>query len=164
MEKEKVAIYKKWWFWLIILAIVIIISGTFIIMKGFSIVLDEVSSLAIDVQNIYEDATIYTSAGDNTIVIELRNWDNDYVETLNKIIEAVKNKINNGELQQYSKLMTLTYLTSNETEDLFIRDIYNIPDFTKAEETKQFIAFSEYQELYNNYEDSMQLLDSIFND
>lgn len=164
MEKEKVAIYKKWWFWLIILAIVIIISGTFIIMKGFSIVLDEVSSLAIDVQNIYEDATIYTSAGDNTIVIELRNWDNDYVETLNKIIEAVKNKINNGELQQYSKLMTLTYLTSNETEDLFIRDVYNIPDFTKAEETKQFIAFSEYQELYNNYEDSMQLLDSIFND
>ena len=164
MEKEKVAIYKKWWFWLIILAIVIIISGTFIIMKGFSIVLDEVSSLAIDVQNIYEDATIYTSAGDNTIVIELRNWDNDYVETLNKIIEAVKNKINNGELQQYSKLMTLTYLTSNETEDLFIRDVYNIPDYTKAEETKQFIAFSEYQELYNNYEDSMQLLDSIFND
>lgn len=164
MEKEKVAIYKKWWFWLIILAIVIIISGTFIIMKGFSIVLDEVSSLAIDVQNIYEDATIYTSAGDNTIVIELRNWDNDYVETLNKIIETVKNKINNGELQQYSKLMTLTYLTSNETEDLFIRDVYNIPDFTKAEETKQFIAFSEYQELYNNYEDSMQLLDSIFND
>ena len=60
--------------------------------------------------------------------------------------------------------MTLTYLTSNETEDLFIRDVYNIPDFTKAEETKQFIAFSEYQELYNNYEDSMQLLDSIFND
>lgn len=164
MEKGKVAIYKKWWFWLIILAIVIIISGTLIIMRGFSITLDEVGRLAIDVQNIYDDATVYTSAGDNTIVIELRNWDNDYVETLNKIIEAVKNKINNGELHQYSKLVTLTYLTSNEIEDLFIRDVYNIPDFTKEEETKQFIAFSEYQELYNNYEESMQLLDSIFND
>ena len=103
MEKGKVAIYKKWWFWLIILAIVIIISGTLIIMRGFSITLDEVGRLAIDVQNIYDDATVYTSAGDNTIVIELRNWDNAYGEALNKITETVKNKIKNGELRHTSK-------------------------------------------------------------
>lgn len=163
MEKEKVAIYKKWWFWLMILAMVLIISGTLIIMKGFSIVLDEIGTLAIDIQNIYEDATVYTSAGDNTIIIELRNWDNDYSDKLNDIIDIVKAKIDKGELSQYSKLITLAYLTGSETEDLLIKHTHSIPDFTEAEETKQYIAFSEYQELYNNYEDSMKLLNSIFN-
>lgn len=152
MEKEKVAIYKKWWFWLIIFAIVLIISFTLIMWKAFSTAFDEVSVLAIDVQNVYEDATIYTSAGDNAIIIELRNWSNDYSEELNEIVDIVKSKINNGELQQYSKLITLTYLESNNIEEaLFIKDEYNIPEFTQAEETKQYIAFDEYETLINSF-------------
>ena len=152
MEKEKIAIYKKWWFWLIILAIVLIISFTLIMWKAFSTAFDEVSVLAIDVQNVYEDATIYTSAGDNTIIIELRNWSNDYSEELNEIVGIVKSKINNGELQQYSKLITLTYLESNNIEEaLFIKDEYNIPEFTQAEETKQYIVFDEYETLINSF-------------
>lgn len=152
MEKEKVAIYKKWWFWLIILAIVLIISFTLIMWKAFSTAFDEISVLAIDVQNVYEDATIYTSAGNNTIIIELRNWSNDYLEKLNEIVNIVKAKINNGELQQYSKLITLTYLESNNIEEaLFIKDEYNIPEFTQAEETKQYIVFEEYENLINSF-------------
>lgn len=152
MEKEKVAIYKKWWFWLIILAIVLVISFTLIMWKAFSTAFDEISVLAIDVQNVYEDATIYTSAGDNTIIIELRNWSNDYSEELNEIVDIVKSKINNGELQQYSKLITLTYLESNNIEEaLFVKDVYNIPEFTQAEETKHYIIFDEYENLINSF-------------
>lgn len=152
MEKEKVAIYKKWWFWLIILAIVLIISFTLIMWKAFSTAFDEISVLAIDVQNVYEDATVYTSAGDNTIIIELRNWSNDYTEELKKIVDIVKTKIGNGELQQYSKLITLTYLESNNIEEvLFVKDVYNIPEFTQAEETKQYIIFDEYENLINSF-------------
>lgn len=162
--ETKDSILKKWWFWLILLIIVIIIAFVVIMWRAFSIVLDEIGTLAIDIQNVYEDATVYTSAGGNTIVIELRNWDNDYSDKLNEIIDIVKAKIDKGELSQYSKLITLAYLTGSETEDLLIIHTHNMPDFTEAEETKQYIAFSEYQGLYNNYEDSMQLLDSIFND
>lgn len=162
MEKEKVAIYKKWWFWIIILAIVIVISFTLIMWKAFSTAFDEISVLAIDIQNVYEDATVYTSAGNNTIFIELRNWSNDYSDKLNEILDIVKTKIDNGGLQQYSKFITLAYLTSSETEDLLIKHTYNIPSFTEVEEIKQYISFSEYQELYDSYDDSMQLLNSIF--
>lgn len=152
MKKESVAIYKKWWFWLIILAIVLIISFTLIMWKAFSTAFDEISVLAIDVQNVYEDATVYTSAGDNTIIIELRNWSNDYTEELKKIVDIVKTKIGNGELQQYSKLITLTYLESNNIEEvLFVKDVYNIPEFTQAEETKQYIIFDEYENLINSF-------------
>lgn len=152
MSNEKKPIYKKWWFWLIILAIVLIISFTLIMWKAFSTAFDEISILAIDVQNVYEDATIYTSAGNNTIIIELRNWSNDYSEELNEIVNIVKSKINNGELQQYDKLMTLTYLGSNNIEEaLFIKDVYNIPEFTQAEETKQYIIFEEYEDLIDSF-------------
>lgn len=149
---NKKPFYSKWWFWLIMLIIVIVISITVIIWKAFSITLDEVGTLAIEVQNVYEDATIYTSAGENTLIIELRNYSNDYVEELNEIINIIKNKINNGELQQYSQLITLTYLESNDIEEaLFIKDVYNIPEFTQAEETKQYIIFEEYEDVINSF-------------
>lgn len=164
VEKE-VSILKKWWLWLIVLAIVIIIAFTTIMIKAFSIVKDEIGSLAIDVQSIYEDATIYTSAGENTIIIELRNWSNDYAEELNQIINIVKSKISNGELQQYSKLVTLTYLKSNDIEEvLFIRDTYNLPQFTKDEqETKRYIAFEEYEDLLNTFDDTVEGYGDLFN-
>ena len=163
--ETKVSIFKKWWFWLIILATVIIIAFTTIMMKAFSIVKDEIGSLAIDIQNVYEDATIYTSAGENTIIIELRNWNNDYAEELNQIINIVKSKISNGELQQYSKLMTLTYLESNDIEEvLFIKDVYNLPQFTKDEqETKRYIAFEEYEDLLNTFDNTVGGYSDLFN-
>lgn len=151
MEKEKVAIYKKWWFWLMILAMVLIISGTLIIMKGFSIVLDEIGTLAIDIQNIYEDATVYTSAGDNTIIIELRNWNDDYSDELEKIAQTVKSKINRGELSSYSKLVMITYIeVDNIEEALFVRSEYDIPEFEMIQESQQYIAFDEYENLLNS--------------
>lgn len=152
MEKEKVAIYKKWWFWLMILAMVLIISGTLIIMKGFSIVLDEIGTLAIDIQNIYEDATVYTSAGDNTIIIELRNWNDDYSDELEKIGQTVKSKINRGELSSYSKLVMITYIeVDNIEEALFVRSEYDIPEFEMIQESQQYIVFDEYENLLNSF-------------
>lgn len=163
-KKEK-NFYKKWWFWVIILAIIIIVCFTTIIILGFSIVLDEVGKLAIDIQSIYEDATVYSSAGENTLVIELRNWSNDNAEELNQIIDTVKSRINNGQLQSYAKLITLAYLESNDTpEVLFIKNEYNIPEFTQIENySKTYILYSEYQDLYNTLNETMNSYTGLFN-
>lgn len=151
-ENMNISFYKKWWFWLIILIIVVLISFTLIMWKAFSTAFDEVYLLAIDVQNVYEDATIYTSAGDNSIIIELRNYSNDNAEELSEIITIVKDRINNGELQQYSQLITLTYLESNDIQEaLFIKDVYNIPEFTLKEDTKEYIIFDEYEDLIDSF-------------
>lgn len=163
-QKKGKALYNKWWFWLIILGIVLVISFTVIFLKVFNSVFDEVGKLAIEVKSIYEDAVVYTSAEKNTLVIELRNWSNDNTEELNQIVNAVKSRVSNGELSSYDELVTLSYLESNEKEEvLFIRTSYNIPEFTQNGESKEYIDFSEYQDLYNTLNETMNSYTGLFN-
>lgn len=150
--ETKDSILKKWWFWLILLMIVVVIAFVVIMWRAFSIVLDEIGTLAIDIQNIYEDATVYTSAGDNTIIIELRNWNDDYSDELEKIGQTVKSKINRGELSSYSKLVMITYIeVDNIEEALFVRSEYDIPEFEMIQESQQYIVFDEYENLLNSF-------------
>lgn len=165
MEKKEKNFYKKWWFWVIILIIIIIISFTVMMMKAFDTVKGEAGDLAIEIQNIYDDATVYTSAGSNSLVIELKNWNTEYTNQLSQIINAVKTRINNGELQSYTKLITLTYLESNNKEEaLFTKMVYNIPEFTQdEEETKEYIIFEEYENLFNTLSQTMDGYTGLFN-
>lgn len=159
------SIYKKWWFWLILLAIVIIISFTIIMTKAFSVIKSEVGDYAVEVQEIYEDATIYTSAGNNNLVIELRNWNNDYDDKLSQIINITKNKINNGELSLYNKLITVSYIESNnKNEVLFVKMEYNLPEFSQnKEETREYIDFEEYQQLFSTLDETTDSYTELFN-
>lgn len=156
---------KKWWFWLIILAIVIVLSLTTIILMGYGLIKGETGDLAIEIQGIYEDATVYSSAGGNTLVVELRNWDNQHSEELSKIINTVKTRLNNNQLSSYNKLVTLTYLESNNKEEvLFMKTTYNIPDFVKDEaNTKTYIAYEEYENLFGTLNNTMNGYTSLFN-
>lgn len=164
-EKEKKEIYKKWWFWIIILAIVIIISFTLIMLKAFNIVKGETGELAIEIQNIYEDATVYSSAGGRTLIVELRNWHNEYTDELNNIINVIRNRIKNGELQSYEELVTLSYIESSDKEEaLFIRMSYSLPDFIQNKaETKEYIVFEEYEELFDTLNQTMDGYTGLFN-
>lgn len=154
---------KKWWFWVILLAIVIVIGFTVIVIIGFNIVKGDFGELAIEIQEIYEDATIYSSAGNNTLVLELNNWDNEYNNKLSQIINIVKTKVNNNELQAYTKFITLSYIKSSEKENvLFVKTTYNLPDFTE-ENTKDYIDFEEYQNLYKTLNKTMNGYTNLFN-
>ena len=164
VKKEK-NFYKKWWFWGIILTIIIIVCFTSIVLLGFSVISDEVTKLGLDIKEISEDAIVYSSSEEDTLIIELRNWSNDNAEEMNKIIAVVKNRISNGELQSYSKLVTLAYLESNDTpEVLFIKNEYNIPEFTQIEDdSKTYILYTEYQELFNTLNQTMDGYTGLFN-
>ena len=68
-KKEK-TFYKKWWFWLIILAIVIAIGFTIIMAMAFEYARGGIHQVAFDVQSIDDEATVYSSAGENTIIVD----------------------------------------------------------------------------------------------
>ena len=164
-EKKKIAIYKNWWFWVIILAIIIIVCFTSIVALRFSIILNEVKELGRDIKEISEDVTVYSSAEENTLIIELRNWSNDNAEEMNQIITVVKNRVSDGELQSYTKLITLAYLKSNDTpEVLLIKNEYNIPEFTQIEDdSNTYILYAEYQELFDILNQTMDGYTGLFN-
>ena len=145
------------------LGIVIVIGFTIIMIMAFNMIKGEVGDLAIQIQDIYEDATIYSSAGNNTLVLELDNWKNEYSDKLPKIIEVVKNKINNNELQLYSKFVTLTFIESGGKGNvLFVKTIYNLPDFTN-EVTNEYIDFEEYQSLNDTLNKTMSGYTNLYN-
>lgn len=154
---------KKWWFWLTLLAIVIVIGFTIIMIMAFNMDKGEIGSLAIEIQNVYEDATIYTSAGSNVLVLELNNWDNGNNDKLSQIINIVKTKVNNNELQSYTKFVTLAYIKSSGKENvLYIRTEYNLPDFIEKNK-KEYIKFEEYQSLYDTLKTTMNGYTDLFN-
>lgn len=168
MEEEKKkenSLYRKWWFWLILLAIICVTSFTMVMLKAFNTIKGEIGDLALEIQGIYEDATVYSSAGSNTLFIELRNWDNEYSDRLAKIIDTVKTKVNNNKLSGYNKFVTLAYIQSNEKKEaLIIRTSYSLPDFVKNEEdSKSYILFDEYQKLFNTLDKTMDSYTGLFN-
>lgn len=161
-KKEK-NFYKKWWFWLIILVIIIVISFTIIMGIAFHTATSGINEVALDIQNIDSEATVYTSAGGSNLVIELNNWNSDNGDKKSQIITTVREKINNGEMKSYAELTILTYINSaGKADSLFIKSIYKLPDFTLLEQ-KEYIDFDEYEKLFNTYDKAMEGYTGLFN-
>lgn len=162
-EEKKKQIYKKWWFWLIILAIIIVISFTIIMGIALNTINSGTNKVAIDIQNIDNEATVYTSAGGNNLIIELNNWNSDNRDKKNQILTTVREKVNNGEMKSYTELTILTYINSaGKSDSLFIKSIYKLPDFTLLEQ-KEYIDFNEYEKLFNTYDKAMDGYTGLFN-
>lgn len=100
------------------------------------------------VQNLDNDATVYTSAGGNTLIIEIPNYSDDtkkYKEEM--IIEAIKQATSkNGVLQGYSKVIICERINSDGIEDYFVTNkVYSLPDMKlNTEEGNIYIDFTEY--------------------
>ena len=66
--------------------IALIISFTVIMMVGFSIATSGINEIAMTIQDIDNEATLYSSAGGNTVVVEIPNYtDNTKKTKLNKL-------------------------------------------------------------------------------
>lgn len=149
---------KKWWFWLIILIIVLVVGFVIIMGMAFNTIKGEAFELAQDVQKIYPSATVYSSVGGNTIIMEFPNWNNDNNEgILSEIHDCIQTRQNNGELQGFKKLITLSNI-----DNLFIKTIVNLENFT-SEQQESYILFEEYLDLFDKYEDTMEVYKDLFN-
>lgn len=155
---------KKWWFWVIILIIILIIGFVTVICMGFNILRGEVGDLAIEIQNIYQDATLYSSTGRNSLILELLNYDNEEDSIKReKIINIIKSKKNNGGLSEFNKLITLSFVDSNgKSNQLLIKTIINLDEFT-IESQESYILYKEYEDLFDKYNNAMNSYTSLFN-
>lgn len=153
---------KKWWFWTIILIIIVVIS--FVALVGITFISNKDDYwLNKKIHEIYENSNVYTSKNNNTIFIELHYFDNDKnSEQLKEIIQFIKKEKANYNLENYDTLKTISYLINDDNEET-MAIIENVDLNTSTiEETCTFILFEEYEKLYNSFESSMELLNSIY--
>ena len=160
--KEEKKFYTKWWFGLVLLAIVIVIGIIIIMIMAFNTIRGEGDYLSSRVQKIYADAKVYDSILNRTLILELNNWDNQNKEKFAEIFGIIKEEAGKGMLQSYDKLITLSYIKSNNKENtLFIKQVYNLPDFAN-DSTVEYIDFDEYQNMYNTLNKTMDGYTNLF--
>lgn len=149
VEKEKKPLYKKVWFWIILLAMIIVAGITIIMVTALFIVTTGIHEVARAVQNIDNEATVYTSAGGNTLIVEIPNYTDDTkkhkIETIEILLKGYAAK--NGILNNYSKAIICTKINSDDNiENYFISTrVYSLPDMTQdINEGDVYIDFMEY--------------------
>lgn len=118
---------------------------------------NNVDSLKLEINKIFEDAHLYLSNGD-TILLYVENYENDQdSEKLNKIIELLKDNIKKGNLNDFKKLEVITYLSKNE---LIMKDIYSLPEIER-EYNKAYIDYERYTELFDDYMSGTEALNEF---
>lgn len=146
MEEKKV--YQKWWFWVCIVLLALIMGFVLIMMVGFKIATSGISEVAMTIQNIDNEATVYSSAGNNTVVVEIPNYtDNTKKDKKENIENTIKNYCNtNGILSNYSKFILITKINSDNKENYFYNiNVYDLPSMVKnEEESKIYLDFVEF--------------------
>lgn len=158
------SIFQRWWFYLLIVVILLIISiGPIMIILGDD-KNDEIDNISKEIKEIYTEATLYTSYNGKTLYIELNNYDtNKNGQQLTDILKTIKEKIKNSEFSQYDKLITIAFINSNNKDgNLIIKTVYKLPDL-KIEESKNYIDFDEYSDLYDKYNDAMDGYTRLYN-
>lgn len=159
-EKKEKKFYKKWWFWLIILICVVVVAFTSIMIVAIGKVTSGVSGIAIEIQKIYKDATLYSSAGDRELILQIPNFEDikntdQSMQMMNIIKSNAREKLSN-----YEKVIIFSYLKSDEKQ--IVIDTYSLPDFT-LQEHNTYIKFEEYEKLYNTLEQTTDSYSRLFN-
>lgn len=161
--EEKKKLYQKWWFWVCIVLIVLMIGFTSIVMIGFNIATSGISGVARQVQDISENATLYSSAGNNTLVLQINHCNNLKDGDLAKMLDIIKTN-SNTTFSNYSRFITLNYFDSDDGQEnymLLIKE-YSMPDFSEIQ-SLNYIDFALYEEVMENYSDAMDGYTSLFN-
>lgn len=146
-KKKENVLYKKWWFWLILLAMTIVLGFVAIIIVALNITLSGINEVALDIQNIDNEATVYTSAGGNTIIVEIPNYsDNTKREKVKRIEEKIKSYATKDVLANYSKVLICSKINSDdEKKDYMLStNAYSLPDMIPdLENSSIYVDFIE---------------------
>ena len=123
-------------------------------MVGFKIATSNINKVAKIIQNIDSETTVYSSAGNNTVVVEIPNYkDETKKEKKEDILNSIKTLAKKGgELETYSKFILITKTgTDNNPEYFYSTAIYNLPDMTENSTlSKTYVDFVEITKVYAN--------------
>lgn len=77
-------------------------------MVGFSMATSGINQVAIQIQNISDNATLYTSAGNNTLILQIDHFDELKDGDLKSMFDIIKEH-SDTTFSNYSKFITLNY-------------------------------------------------------
>lgn len=159
--EEKKKLHQKWWFWVCIVLIVLIVGFVSIMLVAFNTAISGIGGVAMQIQDISENATLYTSAGNNTLILQINHFNELKDGDLNKMIDIIKVNTSTT-FSNYSKFITLSYIDNDEGQENYLLLIkeYSIPDFVEIQ-SLNYIDYSKYEEIFQNYSNTMNLLNSI---
>lgn len=166
--------YKKWWFWAIVILSIVSISSTILLIisntnqsiptNTSSTNRNDIYVTAAQIQSIYENATLYRSAGGNTLILELKNFnmEESYLE-FDKMINIIKENVKD-QLSSYKELVIMSYMNDDDgNNSLAFKTTYSLPNFIKNDnESCNYINYEQYTELYNTYENAMDSYKELF--
>lgn len=119
---------------------------------------NDIDSLKLEINKIFDDAHLYTSLGDGTILLYVENYEDEQdSEKLSKIMKLLKSNIENGRLNEFKKLEVITYLSENE---LMMKDIYSLPKIER-EYNKAYVDYEKYTELFDDYMSGTEALNEF---
>ncbi len=143
---------KKWWFWIILLILIISIGVISIILIGFNMINPDknLSNLSKELQEYYEDITVYQSAGKNTIVIDC-NFENkeESTEKTERIGEIIGKYI---DYLSIYKNINMNIYTKDGTKTNFIIDV----ETKKMTEDKEEVWLLENSTAYNEEQNKLK--------
>lgn len=143
---------KKWWLWLILLISIVVIGVILIILIGFNMINPDknLANLSKELQEYYEDTTVYQSAGKNTIIIEC-NFDNkeEATEKTEKIGEIIGKYI---DYLSIYKNINMNIYTKDGTKTNFVIDI----ETKKMTEDKEEVWILEDSTAYNEEQNKLK--------
>ena len=150
--EEKKKLYQKWWFWVCIVFLALIVGFVIIMAIAFSTVTSGISGVAIQIQNISENATLYSSAGDNTLILQIDHFDKLEDGKLEEMFDIIRAN-NDSIFSNYSKFIIFNYIDIETQENpmLLIKE-YNMPDLKETKELT-YVDFNLYEEAVEGYSD-----------
>lgn len=144
-EKE---FYKKWWFWLIILAITVVIGLTIFFVVALNFATKGVHEVAFKVQSIDSEATVYSSAGENTVILEIPNYTSDKNDKIDSIRKVIKEYAKQGNvLGNYSKCIMILETSNNYVVSKYT---YKLPEMEMDTINSTVYVDSIAQNEFNN--------------
>lgn len=147
MKENNGKIYKKWWFWVCMVLIAVVVGFVCIMAMGFQVVTTGINEVALNVQGIDNEATVYTSAGGNAVIVEIPNYTDD---AKGSKVDEIKHMIanysrNGGILSNYSEFVLIRKINSDSNDYFYNLDVYNLPSMTRNDdESKVYIDFVEF--------------------
>lgn len=141
-------VYKKWWFWLIILAIVIIMGLTIFFVVALNFATKGIHEVAFKVQSIDNESTVYSSAGENTVIIEIPNYSSDKNDKIDSIRNVIKEYSKQGNvLGNYSKCLIILEASNNYVVSKYT---YKLPEMEMDTTNSTVYIDSIAQNEFNN--------------
>lgn len=148
-EEKQTKLYQKWWFWVCIVLLALIVSFVIIMLIDFYFSTNGINEVAQAIQEIDNEATIYTSAGNNTIVVEIPNGNEINGKQAENIGYTIKKYVDNGTLSNYSKFIVIIKTTLSDKINIYT-STYELSNMSCIENNSYINTNDIVETFYNN--------------